>query len=167
MIRKIIEPKTEKVKSIKKPVEQQGFLIQKEKAAQILFFDQNKLGLFDFEGNLNAKYDAPLSDIKDTRLFKDKDSLMSKFADVFIAKALRFKPKAGEPEYLAVLTTLSTKLGNSFFVDIIYIYDAGGNLVYQESPADGNGQIKAFPNENETESLLISENETIWLYAGN
>lgn len=153
---------------IEKPVEIRGILEETGENPLILFMAENKLGLFGFDGSLVGKYDAPLSDIDDTRFFREENELgyYQKYVDVYKARAIKVKLKANEPKYLAVLATMATKSGD-YFVNMLYVYDPNGQLVYQESLRDGNEQIRSCPNEDGTENLVILEEKTIWVYKAN
>ena len=159
--------KSDKINKIKRPYEQHGFLVEGVQKPLIVFFDQNKLGLFDFDGNLAAQYQAPLSDIEKGNYFvKEEDLGLSKFVQPFKASAVKVKLKSEQPEYLAVLVTLSTKT-EQFFVDMLYIYNDSGEIVYQEATGGDDHQMKIMPLENGTQSLLIQEKDSIWLYKAN
>lgn len=165
----VIQVKSGETRKIEKPADIKGILEEDGTTPSILFFADNKFGLFDFGGNLLAKYDAPLSSIEDKRWYPDENDFdfQRKFASVFRAQAARVKFKTGEPKFLAVLATLYTKLPDESFIDMLYVYNADGRLVYQESFRNGGGQLITFPNENGTENLLVSEDKTVWSFAAN
>ena len=158
--------KSDSAKKIERPYQQQGFLIEGVEKPSIVFLEKNKLGLFDFEGNLISQYPAPLSDIQEIPfLLKDKnyDRSYTKYVQSFRASAVKVKLKSDQPKYLAVLTRLAVKTGADF-VDMLYIYDEDGNLVYQEATGGDDHRMEIMPLENGTEGLLIQEKDTVWLY---
>ena len=159
--------KSDSVEKIKRPYNQHGFLIKGIEKPSIVFFEQNNLGLFDFEGNLLKRYEAPLSEIEKKGFYKiEKVHGLSKFVQPFRANAVKVKLKPGEAEYLAVLLTLSTETEN-YFVDMLYLYDGNGKLVYQETTGGDDRRMEIIPLENETEGLLIQEKDKVWLYKAN
>jgi hypothetical protein len=162
------ELKDKGVLKIKKPVEQHGFLIEKDEKPHILFMSQNKLGLFDFDGNLKTLFPAPLSYIEDKRTFRQPDALGfdGNYVDIYEIKAAKVKLKSETQKYLVVLATLRAKI-DELFVDMLYVYDSQGNLVYQESFEKSNNLLQIIPNSDGTEDFFVVEDKTVWRYRAN
>jgi len=107
-----------------------------------LVLKDEKLWIFDFDGNVIATPDAPLSD---------------KLSDV---RATTVKVKENEAEYLAVTATFDIRR------TVFFLYDSNGNLVYQEILDDGNGGLLALPSViSDREDLFIATSSKIWRYS--
>lgn len=149
--------------SIGKPYEVKGILEESPRPS-IVFFADNCMGLFDFDGNLLAKYQAPLSEIKGNGNSSSDELLYDgKSASVFKANSAKVKFKKDMPEFLAVAATISSRLPDLSFVTMIYIYNSNGELIYQESISDSQDLLKAIPNDDGTESLVVGERGKVWI----
>jgi hypothetical protein len=153
------------IKKVSKPFLPDGFLIEAGNKPLSMYFGGNFLGLFDFEGKLQAKYAAPFSE-EDFGYFESSESVSYslKKVSVFSAQAARVRLSAGSPEFLAVIANQSRK--SYSFTAMLYIYDSEGELIYQELLEDTLPKMFVMPSKNEgaAERLLISDNNKIWRY---
>jgi hypothetical protein len=140
-----------------------GLLIEGNGPASLLYFDDNKMGLFRSE-KLIAKYDAPGSDRPEAVL--PSGNIYVRTA-IYRAEARYVKLRADKNKYLAVLANASLENGSDTF-KILYIYDGERNLVYHETiKASFTGAIGTLPNENGSESLLITAGGKLFRYSLN
>jgi hypothetical protein len=161
------DKKEDPVKQIDKPYRIFGVLHSSDEKPLLIFFgDDNKLGLFDIKGNLAEKYDAPLSSremkLESDTFYKDK----YREPAVFRAKAIRVKLRADEQKYLVVLATGGDPENYDLY-GILYVYAPNGKLIYNETFHSFWGVIAPLPEQNGTESLLVTDNGRLYSYSLN
>jgi len=108
----------------------------------VLHCEKNKIGLYDFDGETVVRLNAP------------------KCNRYGHARGVLVKIKRGEPEYLAVLAEF-----RHWKRALLYIYDAAGELVYQEILPEACASITAISLPNsERETMLIGGQGKVWQY---
>ncbi len=155
-----------KIGDIKMPTNINGFLIEDDQWAHSLYFDDNKFGLFDLDGKLEAKYEAPFSEVRHSYWeSKIPVPLFERNAYVFSAQAKRFKINENEDKLLAVLTSMGGKEFTGGYM--LYVYDGAGTIIYQELFDESLMRLIVVPSETKigTEDLIIFGNKTIWKYS--
>lgn len=164
---KIGKLKDDSSEVLKRPYTRHGYMTDGAAKPLIVFVDRNNLGLFDLSGKLVEKYSAPLSYIEKENFLRSENYSGSPYHVIPIeAHAFKVKLKQDKPEYLAVLVELSTETAASI-VDMLYVYDENGEIVYQESFGNTRHLMQKLPLENGTEGLLIQKQNSIWLYKAN
>jgi hypothetical protein len=152
--------------SIKMPDNIVGFLSGGDQPAHSLFFDDNMFGLFDLDGNLEAKYEAPYSEVKYSfRDPKKSETALDKAKYVFSAQAEKIRINEQGDELLAVLAELS---GDDMDAkSMLYVYDGAGKIVYQELFDDSVTELRVAPSASRigTEDVIILDDRNIWRYS--
>ena len=148
---------------IKKPENIYGVLTGDNETASLIYFDQERVGFFQ-SGRLIVKYDAPLSSYREGE--PGKTSGISRWsAAVYNAEAKHVRLGSDGRTYLVVLAG-GSHAEVSF--KMLYIYDSTGKLVYHETiKAFFNGLINILPNEDGSESLLITADGKLFKYSLN
>ena len=107
-----------------------------------LLAEDDKIWLFDFDGKVVAQFDAPHC------------------GTLGHARGTPVRLKSDEPPYLAVAVEFS-----NWQRSILYVYDASGNLIYQEIIAEACPSIAALALHSPTEeTLLVGGEEKVWQY---
>lgn len=107
-----------------------------------LLSEDDKIWLFDFKGKVVAQFDAPHC------------------GTLGNARGTPVRLKSDEPPYLAVVVEFS-----NWERSILYVYEASGNLTYQEIIAEGCPSIAALPLHSPTqETLLVGGKDKVWQY---
>ena len=121
-----------------------------------LKFESNKLNFLNSEGSVIRSLEAPLS------LLKRKPRYTGGYT-LYEIKSKEVKLKKNESNYLAVLVSANDEEEFNDF-KILYVYDPQGKLVFQETIQAFSSEIAISPNENGTESLLVTDDGKVNLY---
>jgi len=114
----------------------------KDDREYVLHCEKNKIGLYDFDGEAVAGFDAPNC---------------SRYGH---ARGVLVKTERGEPEYLAVLAEF-----RHWKRALLYLYDSAGELVYQEILPDACASIAVIPLKgSETDTILVGGEGKVWEY---
>jgi hypothetical protein len=126
------------------------------KKPQLLDEHGGKFKVLDINGLKILEGDAPFSEIK-----LDKASSGSGRIKEILdhPKAAWVKLRSDQPKYLAV-TGQFIGLERSLF----YLYDAKGNLIYEELLPGETSSIAALPGQDGIESILVGGEKTVWRY---
>lgn len=154
------------VEKIEMPTQISGVLVEKDMSARSLYFDNNEFGLFNLDGNLEARLPAPYSEIKKTSWDENlNDSYTDRQVSVMNATAQRFRIDENGETLLAVAGYLFSRDGYS--KSMLYIYDRNGKIVYQELFNDSSIKLDIVNSETKpgAEDLLVSENENVWKFS--
>ena len=161
----IKDGKGEILKKATTPVTQYGYLVGPNKEPLSIFFGGGALGLFDLDGKLKAKYDAPLSTEK-YGYFEGKDNTYGSDLKVSIFKAEAFEVRfqKDKPPFIAVMAYQSRE--SLDFTSMLYIYNSERALLYQELFNAVGTKMFVTPSEtgDGSESLMITADEKIWRY---
>ncbi len=160
----LLDENLEKTAEIKKPYSITGFLPQKNDKTLLILFDSNSIGLFDVDGNLLEKYDAPLSQVKYkfTDMRPDNDGSDTKIS-VFNTKATWVKFRKDQ-RYLAVLADV-TNPSTYESSKILYIYDSENKLVYLETIKSYTCELSSLPKGDGSEELVVTDEGKVTLYS--
>ncbi len=140
------------------------------KKPQLIDEQDGKFKVFDINGLKILEGNAPLSEIKLENAGSARTSdpdLTRAYENLGFPKAAWVKLRSDQPKYLAV-TGKFIGLGRSLF----YLYDAKGNLIYEELLPEETSSIAALPGsgpesgpgQDETESILVGGEKTVWRY---
>lgn len=128
----------------------------KNEGTVFLKFENNKLKFIGVKGNIIENFDAPQSSLK------RKAGYVGGYS-IFNAEAKKVRLKANEADYLVVSADVYDEEAFKNF-KMIYVYDSQGKLVYQETLQAFHSEMSVVPNENGTESLIITDDGKINLY---
>lgn len=133
---------------------------------QTIYFGDNRIGLFDLNGNLRWKGEAPKSSASRRPLFSsNSENDQSLIPTVASAALVRFDDST-EPFFAVTVNIVMTPLLYIKQTQMLYIYDGGGRLVYQESfNGTWTGRVLAVPSADGTESLLWIGDKTVKSYS--
>ena len=107
-----------------------------------LLAEDDVIWLFDFKGNVRARFRAPAC------------------GTLGMAWGTTVKLRRNEPGYLAVIVEYDT-----YNKSILYLYEPGGKLVYQEALPEACGSIAAAPlAKSSSEALLVGGTGRVWRY---
>jgi len=141
-----------------------GVLIQKNEPLTALAFESNKLGLFRSE-KLIENLDAPLSYRPKKKEEVDANT-MNPGLSTFGGTALYIKAGPEKQKYLVVLAETADNGGYETF-KTLYVYDSQSKLVYHETIRAFYGEITVLPNNDGTESLLVTDDGKLFKYSLN
>lgn len=134
----------------------------KKEPVMLTVYD-SKLLLIDFNGDIVANFDAPLSEFADTA-HKLPDGNFYSGTSVFRSRGVWIKLANDQPEYLAVINEFAA-------IDraVLAVYTPTGQLVYQEVMPEGCTSIAVLPPADAAgvAELLIAGEQTVWRYRIN
>lgn len=115
--------------------------------------------LIGFGGEVIRKYAAPLSRFDDT--VHDTPAGKIRGTSVYKAEGMWVRLVEERAKYLAIVTEFAA-IDRSVF----YVYDQGGDLVYQEVLPEGKGSIAVLSSVDGRgrEEVLVGGEKTIWRY---
>ena len=150
------------IKSAAVPVYLGNFCLSKmpgRKQPLILGVQDGSLWLIDFNGQVVARFDAPLSTLYETVRQGARSELRG--TSVYKSKGIWVKLAKDQPEYLAVITEFAG-LDRS----VLDVYTPEGNLVYQEVLPEDCFSIAALPLEEQSgvQEFLVGGERTVWKY---
>ncbi|HEV7642910.1 MAG TPA: VCBS repeat-containing protein [Pyrinomonadaceae bacterium] len=131
-----------------------------EKKPQLIDEHDGRFKVLNLNGLKILEGNAPLSEIKLEKASPGSGRIKEILDH---PKAAWVKLRSDQPKYLAV-TGHFIGLGRSLF----YLYDAKGNLIYEELLPGEASSVAALrgsgPGENGTESILVGGEKTVWRY---
>jgi hypothetical protein len=125
----------------------------------ILGVQDGSLWLIDFNGQVVARFDAPLSTFYKT-VHQASRSVLSG-TSVYKAKGIWVKLAEDQPEYLAVITEFA-----GIDRSVLDVYTPTGKLVYQEVLPEDCLSIALLPPEAQSgvAEFLVGGERTVWKY---
>lgn len=106
--------------------------------------------VMSFEGRVIFKHE----------LKKDLFKTFVHLLEIMAIRGIDVKLAKDEKPYLVVLTDFRAALGKT----MISVFSPKGSLVYQEMLRNTRG-INKLPNEDGSESILIGDDENVWIYS--
>lgn len=135
-----------------------GIFIQDNQQPQLLGFKDNKIDFTDFDDETIKSYEAPLASLERKRRFETLPGY-----SLFSINILPVKLSNNEEKYLAILANGNDDEEFGSFM-MLYVYDSAGNLVYQETIESFDSEIGILPNDDGTESLMITDDGRLNIY---
>lgn len=125
----------------------------------VLAVEDRHVFLLDFGGRVVSKFPAPLSSF--LRATPKVDEFDSQITDVYRARGAWVKLFDGAAEHLVVVTEFAA-LDRS----VLYVYEPGGRLVYQEVLPEQSGSLAALPPRGPggAQDFLVGGGGTVWRY---
>lgn len=150
----------ELVRSIKKPIRVNGHIVGNGEPLEMIFFDKNKLGLFQLE-NLTATYEAPMSFIDGP---PGEKGPLDFGALVFHARGQYVYLSTDGRRYLAILADATVRKGRDY-CKILYVYDSDRKLIYHETFDAFNGVLSVLRDGQRPDSLLVTDDGKLFKYS--
>jgi hypothetical protein len=150
------------IKSVGVPVYLGNFCISEmpgRKQPVILGVQDGRLWLIDFNGQVVAQFDAPLSTFYQTVHQGSRSELRG--TSVFKSKGIWVKLAKDQPEYLVVITEFA-----GIDRSVLDVFTPGGKLAYQEVLPEDCLSIALLPPEDQSgvEEFLVGGERTVWRY---
>jgi hypothetical protein len=136
----------------------QGILLEKNKKPTFLNFGGGKLNFIDINKTALGSLEAPLSNLKR----KPRYSSLPGY-NLYRLDAAQAKLFDKDSKYLVVLASANDDEEFEQF-KIVYVYNSGGMLVYQETFDAFDAEMSLLPNADGTESLVITDDGKVNIY---
>jgi hypothetical protein len=160
----IYDGKGELIEKMKTRRSIQGLLTQKNELPTMLFFDKDELSLFR-SGKLIKKLEAP-QNYKPRKKEEIDPKTVNFGVSTYGGTALYLTAGPDRQKFLVVLAD-STDNGGYEAFKTLYIYDSRDKLIYHETVRAFYGEIAVLPNNDGTESLLVTDDGKLLKYSLN